>query len=36
MVVGAEEQNKFLSQLIKSVMNEASERKVGDNGDKDE
>lgn len=35
MVARAEEQMKFLSQLIKSVMNEGSERKMEDNGDKD-
>ena len=36
MIVGAEEQKKFLSQLIKSTMKEGSEKKAEDNGDKDE
>lgn len=35
MVTGGEEQKKVLSQLIKSVMNEGSERKIEDNSDKD-
>lgn len=35
MVAGAEEPKKILNQLIKSVMNEVSEKKVEDSGDKD-
>lgn len=36
MVAGAEEPKKILNQLIKSVMNEVSKKKMEDNGDKDE